>query len=353
MTTPIETGTILDRILARTAADLIERKARESFADLEQRAMAVPVRASLARAVAAPGTSVIAEFKRASPSKGRFPVEMDPAAVAAEYADGGAVAMSVLTDEPFFQGSLVDLTAATAIAHVQPDSMAILRKDFVIDEYQILEARAAGADAVLLIVAALDQVALVRLLEFTAATGLDALVEVHDEEELARAEAMATRSYVYVGFLNTTNSDGNAELRCGAVISIDGSSSVLAANLRPVSKLLKLPNIVMTNYTTLPAVVKSAADISLQTDTDYVITFPTTSYLKTKFNDTAFDAADCPTVQISPQGEILNASNPVVFFRTTTSVGLVPTHGTVADTKDGAIVSYYGGTGQLRLTRPL
>jgi len=187
-----------------------------------------------------------------------------------------------------------------------------------------------------------------------AARSVDrAVSDVANILELARAEAMATRSYVYVGFLNTTNSDGNAELRCGAVISIDGSSSVLAANLRPVSKLLKLPNIVMTNYTTLPAVVKSAADISLQTDTDYVITFPTTSYLKTKFNDTAFDAADCPTVQISPQGEILNASNPVVFFRTTTSVGLVPTHGTVADTKDGAIVSYYGGTGQLRLTRPL
>lgn len=189
MTTPFETGTILDRILARTAADLVERKARESFSDLEQRATAVPVRGSLMRAVAAPGTSVIAEFKRASPSKGRFPVEMDPASVAAEYAEGGAVAMSVLTDEPFFQGSLVDLTAAAAVAQAQPVPMAILRKDFVIDEYQILEARATGADAVLLIVAALDQVALVRLLEFTAATGLDALVEVHDEEELARAEA--------------------------------------------------------------------------------------------------------------------------------------------------------------------
>jgi len=164
---------------------------------------------------------------------------------------------------------------------------------------------------------------------------------------------MATRSYVYVGFLNTTNSDGNAELRCGAVISIDGSSSTLAANLRPVSKLLKLPNILMTNYTNLPAVVKSAADISLQTDTDYVIAFTTTGYLKNKFNDTAFDATDCPTVLISPQGEVLHSSNPTVFFRTTTCVGLAPTHGTAAGTTDGAIVSYYGGTGQLRLTRPL
>jgi prepilin-type N-terminal cleavage/methylation domain-containing protein len=180
-----------------------------------------------------------------------------------------------------------------------------------------------------------------------------AVSELTNMLELARAEAMATRSYVYIGFLNTTNSDGNAELRGGALISIDGSSSTLAANLRPVSKLLKLPNIVMTNYTNLPSVVKSAADISLQTDTDYVITFPTTSYLKTKFNDSAFDAADCPTVQISPQGEVLHSLNATVFFRTTTCVGLVPTHGTVAGTKDGAIVSYYGGTGQLRLTRPL
>jgi indole-3-glycerol phosphate synthase len=189
VTTPIETGTILDRILARTAADLVERKERKPIAKLERRAFATPVRASLLAAVSAPGTSVIAEFKRASPSKGRFPVELDPAAVAAEYAAGGAVAMSVLTDEPFFQGSLGDLSAAAEVAHRQPAPMAVLRKDFVIDEYQILEARAAGADAVLLIVAALDQATLNRLLDFADATGLDALVEVHDEEELSRAES--------------------------------------------------------------------------------------------------------------------------------------------------------------------
>jgi prepilin-type N-terminal cleavage/methylation domain-containing protein len=178
-----------------------------------------------------------------------------------------------------------------------------------------------------------------------------AMNQVSSALELARAEAMATRSYVYVGFVNTTNSDGNAELRCGAVISIDGSSDTTAANLRPVSKLLKLPSILMTNYTNLPASVKAATDVSIQTDSDYVISFPVTAYLKDKFNDSAFDS--CPTVQISPQGEILHSLNPAVFFRTTTSVGLVPTHGTVPGTTDGAIVSYYGGTGQLRLTRPL
>jgi indole-3-glycerol phosphate synthase len=191
--TPIETGTILDRILARTVADLVERKTRLSIAELEEQALAMPVQGSLARAIAAPGTSVIAEFKRASPSKGRFPVDMDPASVAGEYAEGGAVAMSILTDEPFFQGSLSDLSSAAEVAHSRPVSMAILRKDFVIDEYQILEARAAGADAVLLIVAALDQRALTRLLTVATETGLDALVEVHDEEELVRAEAAGAR----------------------------------------------------------------------------------------------------------------------------------------------------------------
>ncbi|MEO6970937.1 MAG: prepilin-type N-terminal cleavage/methylation domain-containing protein [Chthoniobacterales bacterium] len=169
--------------------------------------------------------------------------------------------------------------------------------------------------------------------------------------ESARAEAMATRTYVYVGFANTVNSNGTAELRCGAVASLDGSSNTTATNLRPVSKLLKLPNILMTNYLTLPAVVKSAADISLQTDADYVINLPVTAYLKDKFNDTAFDS--CPTIQISPQGEILHSLNSAVFFRTTTSIGLVPTHGTTAATTDGAIVSYYGGSGQPRITRPL
>lgn len=169
--------------------------------------------------------------------------------------------------------------------------------------------------------------------------------------EMARAEAMATRSYVYVGFVNTTNSDGNAELRCAALISIDGSSDTAPTNLRPISKLVKLPNVLMTNYTNLPAVVKSATDASLQTDSDYVIAFGTTAYFKDKFNDSAFNS--CPTIAISPQGEVLHNSNPSVFFRTTTSVGLVPTHGTVPSTSDGAIVSYYGGSGQLRLTRPL
>ena len=190
MTSPIETGTILDRILARTASDLVDRREREPYAQLERRAMERPVQASLWEAIARPGTSVIAEFKRASPSRGRFAVEMNPADVAAEYAAGGAVAMSVLTDQPFFQGSLEDLTAAAESAHAQAPPVAMLRKEFVLDEYQVLEARAAGADAILLIVAALDQSTLSRLFEFACQAGLDALVEVHDEDELVRASAV-------------------------------------------------------------------------------------------------------------------------------------------------------------------
>ena len=169
--------------------------------------------------------------------------------------------------------------------------------------------------------------------------------------ELARAKAMATGSYVYVGFVNTTNSDGNAELRCAAVISMDGSSDTSSTNLRPLSKLLKLPSVIMTNYHSLPAVVQAAADDSLKIDTDYVIAFPATTYLRGKFNDAAFDS--CPTVGISPQGEILQGASPTVFFRATTAVGLVQTHGVTPVTTNGAIVSYSGGTGQIRLTKPL
>lgn len=183
----VETGTILDRVLLRTAADLAERRVRCPIDVLEHQAMATPVRARLRDGIARSGMSVIAEFKRASPSKGRFPVEIDPADVAAEFVAGGAIGISVLTDEPFFQGTLTDLTAAAVIAHEACPPVAILRKDFVIDEYQILEARAAGADAILLIVAALDQALLGRLLSFARNFGLEILVEIHTAEEMERA----------------------------------------------------------------------------------------------------------------------------------------------------------------------
>ena len=184
----VETGTVLDRILVRTAADLAERMGAVPLAALDRQILddaRVPV--GLRAALAGPGTSVIAEIKRASPSRGVFPVAIEPAAVAAEYLEGGAAAISCLTDEPFFRGSLADLAAAAGAAHGRARPAPVLRKDFVLDRYQIAEARLHGADAVLLIVAALTDPALHELIAAAGEYGLEALVEVHDAPELDRA----------------------------------------------------------------------------------------------------------------------------------------------------------------------
>jgi indole-3-glycerol phosphate synthase len=183
----VATGTILDRILERTASDVAIRKQQRSLSELEALKHDRPDPVSLHAALSQPGLSVIAEIKRASPSRGRFPVEIDPAALAADYLAGGATALSVLTDEPFFQGTLVDMSEAATVAHNAQPPAPVLRKDFVIDEYQIHEARAFGADAILLIVAALDQSALIDLQTTARQMGLDVLVEVHDEAEMERA----------------------------------------------------------------------------------------------------------------------------------------------------------------------
>jgi indole-3-glycerol phosphate synthase len=187
--THVETGTILDSILARTAADLTARRAVVALETLETGAHARPAAISLRERLAAPGMSVIAEIKRASPSRGVFPIAIDAAVVAEEYIAGGAAAISVLTDEPYFQGSLGDLAAAAEPAHRAVPGVPVLRKDFVLDAYQVIEARAHGADAVLLIVAALSDALLAELLATARTWGMDALVEVHDEGEMARAIA--------------------------------------------------------------------------------------------------------------------------------------------------------------------
>jgi indole-3-glycerol phosphate synthase len=124
-------------------------------------------------------TNIIAEFKRASPSKGIINDELDPANTAMSYRDRGAAAISVLTEEDFFRGSLDDLRAVRAAVDIP-----VLRKDFTVDEYQIFEAAAAGADAILLIVAAMDASELSRLRSVAHGLGLDVLVEVHDADEL-------------------------------------------------------------------------------------------------------------------------------------------------------------------------
>jgi indole-3-glycerol phosphate synthase len=182
--------TFLAEILARKAAEVAARRRAEPDRELEARAReAAPARA-FAAALSAPGEPVriIAEVKRASPSAGEIAAGLDAVAQARRYAAAGAAAISVLTDGPGFGGSLADLVAVRAAVDVP-----VLRKDFVIDRYQLLEARAAGADAALLIVAALAPERLAALLEDCATLGLAALVEVHDEPELITALAAGAR----------------------------------------------------------------------------------------------------------------------------------------------------------------
>lgn len=187
---------ILDRILARKAQELATARQARSLsslrADAEARSKSSEgsprgfERALRAR-IATGAAAVIAEVKRASPSKGLLRDPFDPAAIAASYERGGATCLSVLTDEHFFQGDLSHLAAARDAC-----ALPVLRKDFVIDEYQLYEARAHGADCVLLIVAALAQGQMRDLEACARALGLDVLVESHDAGELERALGLRT-----------------------------------------------------------------------------------------------------------------------------------------------------------------
>ena len=183
------TGTILDAILERTIADVQRRKSARPIGSLEDIATEKEPALSLYEALAGSEISVIAEIKRASPSRGAFPTSVEPTIVASEYVAGGAAAISVLTDEPFFHGSLHDMERAAKVAHDADPALPVLRKDFIVDAYQVVEARACGADALLLIVAALDDASLSDLLAAARQLGMDALVEVHDEGEMSRAVA--------------------------------------------------------------------------------------------------------------------------------------------------------------------
>jgi indole-3-glycerol phosphate synthase len=178
--------TILDEILARKAEEVREGRSRVSPAEMAARAEAAgPVRGFRAALAAARGPAVIAEIKRRSPSKGEIRPDFDPTACARAYEAGGATALSVLTDAEYFGGCLADLEAARAAV-----DLPVIRKDFVVDTYQVDEARAHGADAVLLIVAALAPAALRALHEHACGRDLDVLVEVHDEAELEIAVAL-------------------------------------------------------------------------------------------------------------------------------------------------------------------
>lgn len=179
------TSDLLAAIVASTRRDLAVRAERQPRAHLESLAAngRVPQGDAFEAGLGAPGTvNVIAECKRRSPSRGVLKADYDPAAIARAYERGGAAAISVLTEPSFFDGALAHLAAVRAAVAVP-----LLRKDFVVDEYQLLEARIHGADAVLLIVSALDAASLQRLHRAAGAFGLAVLVEVHDDAELAVA----------------------------------------------------------------------------------------------------------------------------------------------------------------------
>ena len=179
----IETPTVLKKILARKAEEIAERKAKVSLEQLKLAIQGASAPRGFANAlqekIAAGESAVIAEIKKASPSKGVIREDFDPVAIAQSYEQGGAACLSVLTDVDFFQGAdqyLIDARTAC--------KLPVIRKDFIVDEYQLYEARAMGADCVLLIVSALQVSELKALHAKALELGLDVLVEVHDQPEL-------------------------------------------------------------------------------------------------------------------------------------------------------------------------
>lgn len=178
--------TVLERIVARKVEEVAAAKAQISLAEQEARARVADAPRGFARALqrqaAQRHPAVIAEVKKASPSKGVIRADFDPAQIAASYQAGGASCLSVLTDVDFFQGANAYLQQARAAC-----ALPVIRKDFLIDPYQVIEARALGADCVLLIAACLDDVQLVELAQVAKEQGLDVLIEVHDGAELERA----------------------------------------------------------------------------------------------------------------------------------------------------------------------
>jgi indole-3-glycerol phosphate synthase len=182
---------ILEKIITTKAQEVIAAQVARPFATVDADARTASPPRGFARAlrerIAAGRPAVIAEIKKASPSKGVIRAAFDPPAIAASYERAGAACLSVLTDKPFFQGSSEYLVAARAAC-----ALPALRKEFIVDEYQVAESRALGADAILLIAAALDDAQMAALEACAHAYGMDVLVEIHDGEELDRALALKT-----------------------------------------------------------------------------------------------------------------------------------------------------------------
>jgi len=185
----VTTGTILDRIVADKREELSGRKAKESVEALKEKAKRFPVQVSFAGALTGPRLSLIAEIKKASPTKGMLDPNLEPLSRARAYATGGAAGISILTETRHFLGKLeyLEQIRVGLERYLPCGRPALLRKDFLFDPYQVYEARAYGADALLLIVAILTDEQLRELLALSRDVGLGVLVEVHDEQELERA----------------------------------------------------------------------------------------------------------------------------------------------------------------------
>jgi indole-3-glycerol phosphate synthase len=207
--------TVLDEIVAGVREDLAQREAATPLRALKERAARVTeAKECLSRLRVEDAVTVIAEVKRSSPSRGSLAAIADPAALAAEYEKGGAAAISVLTERRKFNGSLADLDSVRGSVDIP-----VLRKDFIVTPYQVWEARAHGADLVLLIVAALEQTVLTSLVERVHSLGMTALVEVHDVDEVARAvDAGAKIIGVNARNLKTLDVDRNTFARVAPAI---------------------------------------------------------------------------------------------------------------------------------------
>ncbi|QGW24473.1 indole-3-glycerol-phosphate synthase [Dietzia sp. DQ12-45-1b] len=234
----VTVGTVLDSIIDGVREDVAAREAVTDLTAVKKAARSAPEPRDALRALRGAGVGVIAEVKRASPSKGPLADIPDPAVLARMYEEGGARVISCLTEERRFNGSLADLDAVRRAVDI-----LVLRKDFVVGPYQIHEARAHGADLVLLIVAALEQDALVSLLDRTESLGMTALVEVHTEEEADRAlEAGATVIGVNARNLKTLEVDRDVFSRIAPGLP-SGVVKIAESGVRDASDLLSYASV--------------------------------------------------------------------------------------------------------------